>query len=168
MHLLLNFKPQIRRHRRLRQLHELLMQYRDCYLILTGDPPHADCILRLTRSSDEARRAGGGSKSGRSYSPQTFRRRGRGNRCAILQRRSPTDSSAVGFLEMCVGSRIPIRSCDRARACSLERRHSDGPPLLGPFVVCCTRSRQAVGTLGQGLPAVSYCGRDCPQTYVAV
>lgn len=57
-------------------LASLLIQYHDCYLIPATDPPHADCILRLTSPDDEARR-GGGSKSppfGRSYSPQTFHR----------------------------------------------------------------------------------------------
>lgn len=92
-------------------LRGLLMQYCDCYLIPANDPPYADCILRLTSLDDEARRAVAVQSPGRvrTFVLAANIPQGRGNRCAISQRRSPaSDSPVTGFLQMCVGSRIPI------------------------------------------------------------
>lgn len=73
------------------------------------------------------RARGGGSKSrpfGRSYSPQTFRRRAEVTDAlyCVAVRAHSVQIPRPGFLEMCVGSRILVT----ARA----RRHSDEPPCL--------------------------------------
>lgn len=59
-------------------LRGLLMQYRDCHLILTNDPLHVDCILRLASSDDDkTRRAAAVQSLGRARTfvlAATFRR----------------------------------------------------------------------------------------------
>lgn len=130
-------------------LRGLLMQYRDCCLIPANDPPYADCILRLTSLDDEARRAVAVQSPGRvrTFVLAANIPQGRGNRCAISQRRSPTsDSPVIGSLQIYVESRMPIRSCD---VIATNRR-------AWPFVVS-TRSRHRlpdIGILGRGLSTV--------------
>lgn len=128
-------------------LRGLLMQYRDCHLILTNDPLHMNCILRLPcRTMRRERRS---LDRVRTFILAANISQGRGNRCAISSRCNVHRRILSGRRITRNVCRKPHTDLTTAGARATSQRHES--PRLTFAVNTNSRDGRLSGILGQGL-----------------